>query len=218
VEFTRGEYATALSRGAALSTDERRVVAEKMSAFIGLPREQIEANNLRIVRDTFMFSLLRDREVRTGQLDTRATARFDAPRQRPPFNDPGMNYNPEGTPGVPLAPVDGYFKEVLRFPTTATYTTLNLDVNAAWNHEGMTDVTPAIGEAMRKDPRMRLFWTGGYFDISTPLYAAQQSLDRAGIPADRVTSVAFAAGHAVFEERANRTALAQAVRAFVVRR
>ena len=76
-------------------------------------------------------------------------------------------------------------------------------------------MNPAIGEAMRRDPKMRLFWTGGYFDITTPLYAARYALDQAGIPGDRIVGTAFPAGHSVFMEKANRVLLSQAVRRFV---
>ncbi len=217
VEFTRAEYAAAMGRGAALTAEERGQVAGKMSALIGLPRAQIEANNLRIAKDTFMFTLLKDQGLRTGMLDGRPTARLDAPARRPPYNDPGMNYSPEVTPGATLAPVDSYYKDVLKFAASDAYSGLNLEVNSAWNHEGMTDVMPLIGEVMRSNARMRLLWTGGYFDITTPLFAAQQSLDRAGMPADRMTSAFFVAGHSVFEERTNRVALSQRVRAFVTR-
>jgi carboxypeptidase C (cathepsin A) len=110
-----------------------------------------------------------------------------------------------------------YFKRDLGFATNEVYNALNLEVNSAWNHEGMTDVNPAIGEAMRRDPKLRVFWTGGLFDITTPLFAARYALDQAGIPSDRLTGAAFPAGHSVFMEAANRVALSAAVRKFVTR-
>ncbi|MGH7615615.1 MAG: S10 family serine carboxypeptidase-like protein [Gemmatimonadaceae bacterium] len=224
-EFARTEYVTALIRGGSLSAGERHRVAQKMSSLIGLSPELIEAKNLRVSKDTFMLNLLKDRGVRTGQLDARATARLDAPKRRPPYDDPGMNYDPEApaggaSPALPQAsaagsPVDSYFKRNLAFHTTETYDALNLDVNAAWNYEGMSDVNPLIGDAMRRNPSMRLLWAGGYFDITTPLYGARYALDEAGIPGDRITSLAFPSGHSVFMDAANRAVLSAAVRRFV---
>ena len=226
-EFARTEYVSALIRGGSLPPAERTRIARKMSSLIGLPSELIEAENLRLSSSTFMFNLLKDRGVRTGQLDSRATARLDAPKKRPPYDDPGMNYDPEAPPGSAAAalpqtsvagsPVDSYFKHDLGFPTTEVYNALNLDVNSAWNFEGWADVNPAIGDAMRRDPKLRVFWSGGYFDITTPLYGARYALDQAGIPSDRMTGAAFPAGHSVFMEAANRSVLSAAVRKFVTR-
>lgn len=226
VRFARTEYVNALIRGAGLPAEERTAIAGKMSALIGLPADLIARRDLRVSRDTFMFNLLKNQGLRTGQLDGRATSRLDAPPRRGPYADPGFSYNPEDPPlpsrdSVGGAPIDAssalerYFKETLGFKTAETYNGLNLDVNAAWNYETRDDVNPAIGEAMRRDPKLRLLWTGGYYDISTPMYAAQYALDQAGIPGERVTAAFFPAGHSVFVEQANRTALSQAVRRFV---
>ncbi|HEU4786759.1 MAG TPA: hypothetical protein VFS57_05110, partial [Gemmatimonadaceae bacterium] len=105
--------------------------------------------------------------------------------------------------------------EDLGFATTETYQALDLEVNAAWNHEGFTDVNPEFGNAMRANPSMRLFWSGGYFDITTPLYAARYALDQSGVPPERVTAAAFPAGHSVYMEARNRERLSAVVREFV---
>jgi carboxypeptidase C (cathepsin A) len=224
-EFARTEYVTALIRGSSLGAAERKRIATRMSSLIGLPAALIEANDLRVSKDTFMLNLLRDRGLRTGQLDGRPTARLDAPKRRPPYDDPGMNYDPEAprgaiAPTLPQtsaagSPVDVYFKRDLGFATTEVYQALDLEVNAAWNHEGFTDVNPEFGNAMRANPSMRLFWSGGYFDITTPLYAARYALDQSGVPPERVTAAAFSAGHSVYMEARNRVKLSAAVREFV---
>jgi carboxypeptidase C (cathepsin A) len=224
-EFARTEYVSALIQGSSLGATERKRIATKMSSLIGLPAALIEANNLRVSKDTFMFNLLRDRGLRTGQLDGRPTARLDAPKRRPPYDDPGMNYDPEATPGASSATlpqtstagsaVDVYFKRDLGFATTETYQALDLEVNAEWNHEGFTDVNPEFGNAMRANPSMRLIWSGGYFDITTPLYAARYALDQSGVPPERVTAATFPAGHSVYMEARNRERLSTVVREFV---
>lgn len=228
VAFARGQYVTALIKGSSLSAAEKRAVAQKMSALIGLPAEFIEAKDLRLSKEDFMFNLLKDQGVRTGQLDGRATRPFDAPAQRPPYDDPGMNYAqprpapPAATGVVPaskrgLSAVDSYFQEHLRFRTAETYNALNLDVNSAWDHEGMADVNSRIGEAMQRDPKLRLFWAAGYFDITTPAYSGRYALDQAGVPSERLTAAYFNGGHSVFTDPANHTALSEAVRKFVRR-
>lgn len=225
VEFARTEYVTALIRGASLPAADKRAVAEKMSALIGLPADFILAKDLRLSREDFIFNLLKDQGLRTGQLDGRGTARLDAPKQRPPYDDPGLGYAAPRPPGpaptgmLPVAKgmsaLESYYKQDLKFRTAETYNSLNLDVNAAWDHEGMTEVNGFIGKAMQASSKMRLFWAAGLFDMSTPAYSGRYALDQAGVPGDRLTAAYFDGGHSVFADPANHAALSAAVRKFV---
>lgn len=231
VEFARGEYVTALIRGASLPAKELHAVAARMAALTGLPADYIAERRLRVSKEDFYLTLLQDQGLRTGQLDGRATARLDAPKQRPPYDDPGISYTPDPPPPVPeqtrsTAPGDEsalerYFREALRFRSAERYIALNLDVNQAWKPEGAWgDGTPfqatdAIAAAMLARPKMRLFWVSGLYDLSTPAYAGRYALDRAGVPADRLTAVRLPGGHSVYKDEANRRALAGAVRRFV---
>lgn len=225
VEFARTQYVTALIKGSSLPEAEKRQVAEKMSAMIGLPADFILAKNLRLTREDFMFNLLKDQGLRTGQLDGRATARLDAPAKRPPYDDPGMGFaeprpaGPKPTGELPVAKgmsaLESYFKDTLKFRTAETYNSLNLDVNAAWDHQGMADVNGLIGKAMQASPKLRLFWAAGYFDITTPPYSGRYALDQAGVPGERLTAAYFDGGHSVFTDPGNHAALSAAVRKFV---
>lgn len=226
VEFARTDYVTALIRGASLPADEKRRVAEKMSALIGLPVDLILEKNLRLSKDDFMRNLLKDQGLRTGMLDGRATRPLDAPVQRGPYDDPGLNYQAPRPPGPPatgelprsrtgLPALESYYKEHLNYRTTETYNSLNLDVNSAWDYENRSDSNIFIGQAMQANPKLRLFWVSGCFDITTPAYGARYALDQAGVPADRLTAAAFEGGHSVFTDPGNLTALSDAVRKFV---
>lgn len=225
VEFARTQYVTALIKGASLPAAEKRQVAEKMAEMIGLPTDFILAKDLRLSREDFMFNLLKDQGLRTGQLDGRATARLDAPAKRPPYDDPGMGFAEPRPPGpkptgmLPVAAgkpaLESYFKDTLKFRTAETYNSLNLDVNSAWDHQGMTDVNGLLGKAMQASPKLRLFWAAGYFDVTTPPYGARYALDQAGVPGERLTAAYFDGGHSVFTDPGNHAALSAAVRKFV---
>lgn len=226
VEFARTDYVTALIKGASLPAAEKRAVAEKMSALIGLPAGFILEKDLRLSKDDFMRNLLKDQDLRTGMLDGRATRSLEAPPQRGPYDDPGLNYEAPRPPGPPetgelpkskagLSALEAYYKEHLKFRTAETYNALNLDVNAAWDYQDRSDSNVFIAEAMRKDPKLRLFWVSGYFDITTPAYGARYALDQAGVPGERLTAAAFNGGHSVFTDPGNLTALSDAVRKFV---
>lgn len=227
VEFARTDYVTALMLGGALPEARREAMAERLSAMTGLEADAIAAQNLRISKRDFMFTLLEDEGLRTGRLDTRATARLDAPAQRPPYDDPGLSYVPAAdipdiacpatdclqAPGEESI-VDVYYQDVLGYDAPGDYNALNLEVNAAWDYEDRGDPIPALAEAMHARPDLRLFWAAGYFDLATTAYGGRFTLDQAGIPADRLTAAYFKSGHSVFVGEDNLEALSEAVRDF----
>jgi carboxypeptidase C (cathepsin A) len=75
-----------------------------------------------------------------------------------------------------------YMTDDLKFKSDEPYYALNFKVNAAWNYEDRKDANPAIGAAMKADPKLRLFWAGGLYDLTTPAYAARYTLDQVGVP------------------------------------
>ena len=144
------------------------------------------SKNLRISKPDFMMNLLKDKGVRTGQLDARATGDFATYANRqPPYDDPSMGGSPQearqstGSAASPQAPpsartsaLQTYFTTELKFPTTETYRGLNLDINAKWKFDvegAMSDPVRRIAAVMKEQPRLRVFWAAGYYDITTPL-------------------------------------------------
>jgi carboxypeptidase C (cathepsin A) len=227
VDYARSTYLPALVHGEALSAEEKAGIADDLSGFTGLPAAYVLEHDIRLSNDAFMFELLADEGLRTGQLDARATRSLDAPAQRPPYDDPGLSYHPgeatepEGEPAFSFdaeaypSIVEAYYDEVLGFDPEGPYRALNLDVNAAWDHQGFQPAIPYLATAMEGDPELRLFWAAGIFDLSTPAFGGRYTLDQAGIPADRLTAAYFPAGHSVFVGEENRALLGEAVRAFL---
>ena len=227
VAYARSTYMPALVQGEALAVADKSEIAETLSGFMGLSAPYILEHDIRLSNRDFMFELLADEGLRTGQLDARATRRLDAPAQRPPYDDPGLSYHP-GEPSEPDGEpafsfdadaypsiVEAYYDEVLGFDPERPYRALNLDVNAAWDHQGWQPAIPYLATAMENDPDLRLFWAAGIYDLSTPAYGGRYALDQAGIPADRLTAAYFPAGHSVFVGEENRALLGEAVRAFL---
>lgn len=227
VRFARTDYLTALVQGAALPEADKQQIAAQLSALTGLSQDLLIENDLKIDNTLFMFNLLKSKDLRTGQLDARATDSLSAPAKQPPYDDPGLSYSPESstrpqqttdkafsaTGGTSV--VDAYYAERLGYQADDKYEALNLRVNSAWHHEGFKDAMPYLAQAMKRDPNLRVFWSAGYYDLSTPAYGGRYTLDQAGIPADRLTAAYFDSGHSVFIEERNLQALADAVRAFI---
>lgn len=228
LQFARTEYVTALIQGASLPAAEKRRIAEKMSALVGLSADLIEEKNLRLSKNDWMFNILKDRGLRTGLLDVTVTAPLE-PGQDGAIDDPALGVVPKRAPGAAAGPppspaalgaipspvVGRYFNEVLKYPASDPYYGVNFSVNAAWAHERGANPYEALGQAMRENPRMRLFWAAGYYDLTTPAYSGRYVLDQAGVPGGQLTAAYFAGPHGVYDHPENLARFDAAVRAFV---
>jgi len=228
LQFARTEYLTALVEGGSLSPADKQRIAGKMSALIGLPADLIEAKNLRLSKNDWMFNILKDKTLRTGLLDVTITAPLE-PGQDGAIDDPALGVVPKRAAGAPAGPppspaaigavpspvVGRYLNEVLKYPATDPYYGVNFQVNAAWTHERGANPYEALGQAMRENPKMRLFWAAGYYDLTTPAYAGRYVLDQAGVPGAQLTAAYFAGPHGVYDHPENLARFAEAVRAFV---
>jgi carboxypeptidase C (cathepsin A) len=230
--FASGELSAALAKGDALPDRRKRSIAAAMSVMIGIPAELTVEKNLRLSKDDFMFTLIADRDLRIGQLDTRVSSPLEG-ATRGPAGDPtmfgpgGLKIDGSGLIGIdepnqppeadrPPSALERYLTGDLEFETAVKrYRGVNFDANQAWDHEGSPPIAPIIAKAMRDDPELRLVWTNGYYDLSTPAYAARQSLQEAGVPSDRVQEILLPGPHSVFQGDENKAILSDALREFL---
>ncbi|HLT92542.1 MAG TPA: hypothetical protein VKZ85_16535 [Woeseiaceae bacterium] len=231
-DFAGSTLRAALAQGDALPEDEKRRVARAMAALIGIPADFIADKNLRLAKDDFMFTLIADRGLRTGQLDTRVSAPLEG-ATRGAAGDPtmfgpgGLKIDGSGLIGIdepnqppltdrPPTALERYLTEDLAFETAVPqYRGVNFDANQAWDHEGSPPIMPMIARAMQDDPGLRLVWTNGYYDLSTPAYAARLAVEQAGLPQERVQEILLAGPHSVFQGDDNKAILSQALREFM---
>jgi carboxypeptidase C (cathepsin A) len=222
--FARTAYAEALAKGKALPAGDRHRVAQRMASLIGLPVELIEKEDLRISANTYMFNLLKDRNLRTGLLDVRTTSPLVA-NAAGAIDDPALGVvkpsantskppTPEAVGAVASPGVAKYLREQLQFPSDDPYIGVNFKVNVAWKYDRKSGSTGAlIAQRMRSDPAMRLFAASGFYDLNGGGDGSGFVHD--GVPADRLTFVAFPGGHQVYDDDANRARFAAKLRTFV---
>lgn len=224
--FARTNYVEALIRGSSLPDADRRRIAERMSALIGLPTDLILAENLRISRNIWMFNLLKDQGLRTGLLDVRVTSPLEAGALGA-LDDPSLGVVPKGRAGGPaptpasIGPIvnqalGDYIVHTLGFATEEPYYSLNFLVNSAWSHDDSPQAMEGLARTLQTRPNMRLFWAAGYYDLTTPAYAGRYILDQIGVPVKQLTAVYFAGPHGVYDGEDNLARFNAAVRAFAV--
>jgi carboxypeptidase C (cathepsin A) len=240
VKFTRDVYAPALAKGDALSAEEKKALAEQLASFTGLPLPFIEEKNLRLMPNDFLMNLLKDQNLRISNQDTRRTGPLvlsaeEAARQSPAEGLGGTAIGtalqgPALIPGSDTARVNAdttrrsisalerYLRNDLRFQTPETYRSLNLDINPLFRSGGNTlSMQPAtqIAERMKTDPKMRMFWIQGYYDLNTPAYSVLHAYEAAAIPRDRMTGMMAPGPHTVFGPEDSKQALSAALRVWI---
>ncbi len=217
-QFAENEYAPALMKGNAISEADKKRVAARLAALTGLTESYIIDKNLRVGLEDFELTLLAPDGKRLGQLDGRVSTTTKSTNRNSPYNDPSFG-GAKKTKAKSL--ISRYFTDSLNFPDTSNYNSINFTANFNWKWpatNGISNywtVAPFIADAMAKQPGLRLFVSGGYYDLATPLYAAQYTLGHIGIPANLVTWVQFATGHDVFDSEENLKVLTEKIREFL---
>lgn len=223
--FAHTDYLAALERGSNLPPAARQQIAQQMSALIGLPASLIARENLRIDKNTYMFNLLRARQLRTGLLDVRMTAPL-LPNEQGAVDDPALGVLPErligsknltaASLGILREPVVGsYLKHDLRFPTQETYDSQNFIANSRWTFDRQFDPVKAVAGTMKSQPGFRAIWVQGLYDLNRPADLVRYFIARDGVPADRLVTLLLPGPHSPYLAPGNLSPLAAALRKFV---
>ena len=203
--FAQTDYAAALFQGDRLDATTKQALAARLSVLIGVPTAVLLQHDLRLDVETFRRAILQDKNEITGRLNGSVIGSMQTyDKAQPPADDPAMST--AGRPSPKLT-VDRYYRTELNFPApTAPYRTLALDVNSQWRWSDATgdrfyfNVAPYLGEAMERQPSMRLFAVGGVFDLATPFGAVTYALNHAGAPGSRVRIDRFVTGHMIEDD------------------
>ena len=215
--FAAGEYAAALFQGASLPPKARAAVVAKVARYTGLSPEYVERTDLRIEIFRFCKELLRDEGKTVGRLDTRYTG-YDRDSAGSEFEfDPAM----VEILGAYSAGMNDYVRRELRFVADLPYEVIK-PLYADWGWKDYANRYVAVGATLRKalamNPRMRVLVASGYYDLATPHFAADYSLDHLGIPAhlrEAVEVSYYEAGHMMYAHKPSLEKLAGTLRRFV---
>jgi carboxypeptidase C (cathepsin A) len=202
-QWASTDYARALAKGDAMSADERQKVIEQMSRYTGLSKEVIDQANLRINVPEFTHYLLIDQKLRVGRLDGRYTGPDPNGLMDTPFYDP--------TEGNTLPPFNTVFNNYVR-------TELGYKVDMpyyVWAHEagfeekwdwgsageGFPDTATALRKALVRNQFLKVLVMEGYYDLATPYFAANYTINHLDLPANYRSQISFDtynSGHMVY--------------------
>ena len=197
-EFAQGDYARALLRGAALTTEERAKIVAELARLTGLPARVIEDNNLQVGSSTFRKKLLLEEGLIIGRYDARITGRDADKAAGYPRFDPSY----AATLGPFAAGMNSYLREELKFENDLPYEILagvqpwNFDARSSY--PSMAD---RLSSAMSQNPYLRVLVLGGLRDLACPLDGIRYSMDHLQLdPAYRtnITYAQYESGHMMY--------------------
>lgn len=203
-QWAGNEYTQALAKGDAITPEERQRVIDQMARYTGLSKEVLDQANLRIDVEKFTHYLLLDQKLRVGRLDGRFTGPDPDGVLDTPFYDP--------TEAATLPPFTSVFNNYVRtelgYKTDMPYQVFPSDQDLfekVWNWGsaagGFPDTATALRQAIVKNPYLKVLVMEGLYDLATPFYAADYTIDHLNLSPQYRKNISFAtygSGHMVY--------------------
>jgi carboxypeptidase C (cathepsin A) len=217
--YALGEYALALLRGARLGDEERTAVAAAVARLTGLDPVWVERADLRVHDQRYFKELLRADNRTVGRLDSRFTG-FDRDSAGERIEE-----DPSGQAIVgPYSTVfNDYVRRELGYETDLPYEVLSTKTFEGWRWERDNEyvrVGDDLRRAMVANPSLQVLVASGLYDLATPYFAADYTVDHLGLPAElrgNVTTETYEAGHMMYVHPPSRAKLKRDLVALVER-
>lgn len=196
------EYERALDKADSLTPPERQNVIDQLARFTGLSKDVIDEANLRINVQKFTHYLLIDQKLRVGRLDGRYTGPDPNGLLDTPFYDPtGSATQPPFTSAF-----NNYLRTELGYKVDMPYNVrAPRGPNDTWDWgsagDGFPDTASALRQAIVKNSYLKILVMVGYYDLATPYYAANYTVDHLNLPQkyrDNISFATYDSGHMVY--------------------
>jgi carboxypeptidase C (cathepsin A) len=220
--FAMDELMPALFKGNTLDETSRNKVRDRLAYFTGLSPEYIDRANLLVNGFRFAKQLLRDQGLALGLSDSRYT--------RDDYDDLGADVESDAAGDA----ISAAFK-------TSLMAYMRSDLNVDWERVYMAPSDPELGKlwnwslepvgqswepmavntapdlskALRINPSLKVMVASGYYDLVTPFFDAEFTLNRHDIQPDRVSYYYYDGGHMMYVNEDARIALLKDVRDFM---
>ena len=199
--FALNEYSTALMKGDLLPESEQKQIIQKLSKYTGLSESYIKNANMRIEIGRFVKELQREEGKTTGRLDGRFTGiDYDNAGERYEF-DPSLDATISGPYSTAI---NQYLRQDLKYENDLPYLLLTGRVQP-WNYGNVQNqylnVAETLRQAMSKNPFLKVWIPSAYYDLATPYFAAEYTMNHAGLKPEQRKNVKFTyyeAGHMMY--------------------
>lgn len=210
-----GDYHAALAKGDALAEKERTAIVAELARYAGLSEEYVDFSNLRVEIQRFCKELLRSDRRTVGRLDSRYTGIDERNLSEKPDFDPSMAaIRPPFT-----AMFNNYVRRELNYESDAEYHILrSLEWNWGAADDGHPDTSEALRSAFAKNPYLKLFVASGHYDLATPYFATEYTLNHMNLDPSQRANIRveeYEVGHMVYLESKALSKLKTDVAAFL---
>jgi carboxypeptidase C (cathepsin A) len=224
-KFAGSEYASALMKGAKLTSAEKADMARKLSRYTGLTEDYLIKANLRVTLGQFMEELQRHRGLTTGRLDSRYSGLTYDLLSEYAESDPQS----AAVTGAFTAAFNSYVRDELKFGQDKTYHAISEGVgsNWDWKHQsgrgrgffpGSPNVEGDLVQALLANPHLQVEVENGYFDMATPFFATEYTMEHLGLPEPLQKNIRlqyYDAGHMMYLREEDLAKLKSNISAFI---
>jgi carboxypeptidase C (cathepsin A) len=187
-QFASTDYAQALMKGSQLQEPEKAQMLKKLSRYTSLSEEYLRKADLRVNLPQFMAELQRSRGLTTGRLD----GRFSGPETDLLAEFAAYDPLETATMGPFTATFNSYVRDELKFTEDRKYEVLSEEANRQWDWKhhsgenfgfpGSPNVEGDLLQALVSNPQLRVQVENGLFDLATPFFATEYTMDHLGLP------------------------------------
>jgi carboxypeptidase C (cathepsin A) len=202
--FAAGPYASALLAGDPLPASDRTRIANKLHDYTGLPVDYILRSDLRIPPQRFQKALLDGDEETVGRYD----ARFRGFDIDPIGADAQSDPSSDAVFSAFTASFNRYVRSELGYKTDDEYRFLSGEVNRTWDwgSNGRSrpvarEVIGNLSRAMTADRYLHVLSVNGLYDMATPFFATERSLNDLSIVPQLQKNISFKyypSGHMIY--------------------
>lgn len=199
-QFAATDYAVALFQDGALPEAQRAAVIERLSRFTGLSKRYVEDSNLRIPMSRFGKELLRSRRETIG--------RFDSRYRGVDRDAVGESYEYDASGAALFGPFtatfNDYVRRTLKYEEDRVYEILTGAVQP-WSYKRFenrfVDASETLRRTITANQHLKVFAACGYYDLATPHFAMDYTLNHLGLPAalrSNITTRYYEGGHMMY--------------------
>ena len=204
--FAKNEYNMALIKGDQITDEEMAEILPKLSRFTGLSESYLRMAKLRVTEPEFAVELLREEGQTVGRLDGRFKGITpDLLSQTAPYDPQSSSISP----GYITAFSDYFYRELKvnkkHYYHTSAYARRGFNWN--WQRGGSRGFPQSVNtgidmaETLTKNPNMRVLIMNGVYDIATPFFGVEYSIDHLELEPEikkNIIMTYYEAGHMMY--------------------
>lgn len=200
--FALGAYTHALMQGDKLPEREAATIAQQLATYTGIDVATITKWNLRITVPKFTKALLLAEGYTIGRFDGTVMGRDKTNAETSYEFDPSYNYSIYGPYTMAI---NTHLHENLKYKHRAhVYEILTGNV-WPWNYGNaqnrFLDNSQVLRQAIHKNPALKVLICNGYYDLATPYFATQYTVDHLFLHPDyrsNIQQTYYKGGHMMY--------------------